>query len=185
MTSHREPHAIDIDDVINQVAREMTAAEPMADIRARVLIRLDERPACGIWRWMPLVTFAASVVIVVGAWALWPRTARPNETPPIAIARTEPAIAPLDTRALAASGAADGVVRVQRVSGTRRTAPEAMSDAELAWNERAVPALPGPAALTIDPLDHPGVTIAPIEIHPLVTEPLAIKAIGAGSEILK
>ena len=183
MTSNHDSHAlhIDIDAAITQVAREMTAAEPATDIRARVLGRLGDRPSGSLWRWAPLLTFAASLAILAGTWTLWPRAAPPTAPAPVTLARTEPA-GPASEHALQTAAPA---LRVQRVSVANRPAPEVMSEAERAWHERAVPALAGPTALAIDPIEHTGTTIAPIEIQPLVTEPLLIKSIGAGREILK
>jgi hypothetical protein len=132
---------------------------------------------------MPFLTLAASLVIVVGGWALWPRAPRPAVPSPATIAAVEPvAKAAPPSRP---DTTANALVRVQRVRAASASAQELMSEAEHGWNARAVPALRGPSAIALAPLDQSGVTIGPMDIQPLVTEPLTIKSIGAGREILK
>jgi hypothetical protein len=187
MRTNHDSLAIDIDAAIDEVAREMTAAAPTTDLRARVMSRLEDRRSRSIWRWMPLLTVAASVVIAVGAWALWPPASRPvatNVTPGVATIAAAPARTAPDTRA---TTTVEPRAHVERVRTSQPPAEPRMTEVETAWhawNERAVPALSGPSALTIDSLDHSGVSIAPIDIRPLVTEPLTIRSIG-GAETLK
>jgi hypothetical protein len=122
-------------------------------------------------------------VIVVGIWTLRPPASRPAATSVATIAAPPASIAP-ETRP---TTAVEPHVRVQRVRASQPPEEPRVTEVEAAWhswNERAVPALSGPSALTIDALDHAGVSIAPIDIRPIITEPLTIRSIG-GIEILK
>src|SRR5262249_22750067 len=155
----------------SRVARDMTAARPATDMRAAVLSRLDERPRRGVGlfgRWMPLLTLAASVVIAVGTSALWPHAAR-SVTPNIATIASAPPAAV--TAATPTRTAETPDVRVTRVQGAEPSPEAVMTEAEVAWRERALPALSGPSAIAIASLDsdRAGGSIAPIDIQPLVT----------------
>lgn len=64
------PQEPDLDRVIDEVAREMMAADAPASLRATVLARLEGRaPAGGTrWRWVWVPAAALGAAIVIAAW---------------------------------------------------------------------------------------------------------------------
>jgi hypothetical protein len=80
---------------------------------------------------------------------------------------------------LAANDPAPHIVAVSNPAGpTPRT--EAISDDELAWLARRLPALET-RALTFDPIQPDVPFIAPISVEPIALEPISVPPPGAGS----
>ena len=86
------------DDEIDDAARQMTAGEPRADFRARVLTRIGaidsaRRPGWSRWTWSPIAAGAVALVVVVILLAPWKAAKRDSvgmtangkvEAPPVA-----------------------------------------------------------------------------------------------------
>jgi hypothetical protein len=195
MTHQRET---DVDQLVNDVARRMTAGDPARDLRERVISRIA-RPAPGVrFRWAPTLAVAAAALIVVGWWLRTP--SRTTDAPATMTTVTVTATRTTGASASSAiasvsrgrSGSANiatldianrGVARAHVVQP--RVVTPAMSETERAWRERAIPALPAVDPLVIEELAHPAATIAPLEIEPLVTPPLAVRPLGASGDIVK
>lgn len=180
----------DLDRDVEFVAREMTAGEPSSAVRARVLARLDQRPShswAGIGR-VALVAGGAIVLLIVFTHRQAPVTPaatdshlRQTQLAPMASKNPGDEAPPpahkgtcVDVRRADLSGpaCAPGLkarptyqVAVQQTSE--------LTEAAVAWDARAVPALDQPAALTVESIQP-----EPLEIRPLVTTALTVPALG-------
>jgi len=154
-----------LDRLIDDVARVMTEPAPSAGLRGAVLARIERRPMhWRAWLVMP-VTAAAAVVLAI---ALRGPASRPDpvRTPPnvqTASNATAPSRAPVPPET-GTTGAAPRTPRVRRSSP--RTA-----------EVRTIPVLAEPAALTANNIQPDALAIPLLRMKPIVTEPIAIKAI--------
>jgi hypothetical protein len=163
------------DDVIDATARGLTAGDPPADLRTRVMARLDERPSRP-WRWKTAAACAAAVAVAATVVGLHDRA--PSPAAAETHART---MTPNSNDRLAASPQIlvpdpklqDPRPRPNIETRRRRVVASAPSGEELAWQARAIPALEPPDPLTVEEIQP-----SPLEIRPLVTEPLTVPAIG-------
>ena len=164
-----------IDDLISSVAHRLTAGDPPAHLRPRVLARLGERRSMP-WMRIAASVCAAGVVIAAVASGLHDRAAsriapdaiasgmKPASNEPLAAGTQIPAPG---TQPQAPSAQRRIVGREPRVAATTTSA------AELGWRARAIPALEPPEALTLTEIQP-----APLELRPLVTTPLTVPAIA-------
>jgi hypothetical protein len=171
-----------LDRVIDDVARRMTAIEPPADLRARIMIRIDARPerAPRWWtrRLVPIAVGAAAVAMIGVALRLPHRA-----TAPAAPAVSAPVPAPIESGAVAdATDNRDTSLDQPRarVTATKVASAAQPSDEELAWLERAVPALAQLEALAVASIQPETLTIAHIEVKPLVTGPVNPAPVNSG-----
>jgi len=90
--THRDP----LDDRIDRVASRLTNTKPRADLRERVLARLDEPPRRSIGPWTWAAAAAAAIVVAGAVIAVWPSHARPSDatTARVQSAPTAPAATP-------------------------------------------------------------------------------------------
>ena len=156
--------------LIDDVARRMTNVTPSADLRARVVARLGDRPAP--WRaWLPLVTAAALVTAVAG----------------VSVARRGPQLR-TTTPLLAVSQTTAGNMSAAQVPATATAVParkkhpiksETISAAEAAWRARAIPAIASAPTLTADDIQPQSLNVPLLELKPLVTLPVIVAPIGA------
>jgi hypothetical protein len=157
------------DALIDRIARDMTDAEPRADFRARVLSHVAPRP-----RW-PRLTIRAALVATAAAicaWALLPSNhiTAPVERPNLGVrAMNDAASAP---QPLQAVDQLETSRRPTRVHLIPRVSAE-----ELAWRARAIPPLPPAQPLQVDSIQPQPLSIAPITVHPIVSDPLTLAAI--------
>jgi hypothetical protein len=158
-----------LNDVIELVAREMTGGEPRA-LRGAVLSRIEPRPRASnrVWIAVGLLAAASSFVILITHHAA--RTV--SEAPQMAA--TLRANRSWNPTSLGVSVA----VRIQRPSmrAVRHTGRPAQriapSAGELAWQARAIPALPVPEPIILDEIQP-----EPLEVRPLDMTPLSVPAI--------
>ena len=160
-----------MDDLITNVARQLTNAEPPSRLRARVLANLDRpRGARRLW-WMPAV---ATVSVAVAIVVLWPRTQAPAlpSLPAIEALR-----APLGANTISIAGASEPAS--PRTVGVRRvnTRVEEPSADELEFRARAIPALEN-----VTPLSLESIQPQPLSIPLLVISPLSPVATTAGGD---
>jgi hypothetical protein len=163
-----------LDDLIDSVGRRMTAGDPPARLRARVLARLDKRPSMPR-AWMAATVCAVGVAAAVGM-ALHERAAARIAANALATAGRLNSNEPL------AAGAPIGAPRVEPqapvfspriVKREPRGTPIAPAPEEVAWRARAIPALEPPDSLTLGEIQP-----VPLQIRPLDTLPLTVPAIG-------
>jgi len=162
------------DHIIDLVARQMTEAEPPADLRARVIAALPptRRP-----RWIrmtiPAGAIAALAIIALMSGTVWlERSNGPavqGSKGPDA-ATTTRVVAP--AVAEASAGATTGPLDRWTVGPLDRV--DVPLPSRVAPLEEVVP-------LSIEPIQPIGVSIAPITVTPLVTEPLVVPALDARS----
>jgi hypothetical protein len=163
-----------LDDLIDTAARQLTAGDPPAHLRTRVLARLDERRSMS-WMWIAAPVCAVAVVVAAVTIGFHDRAASriAQRAEPGAVTLGAPK---LPSVANASEGGPNPQAPNQQPSiGTRgpRVTASAPSVEDLAWQARALPALEPPNPLTLDEIQP-----AALEIRPLVTTPLTVPAIG-------
>ena len=161
-----------LDRAIDDVARRLTAQDPPADLRARVMARIHDRAQPRlVWRFAPLAAGVAGLAAIGFAWTV-ART--PHEAPRPAARSTISAAAPASSLPASQVADASAVIASARPAAVKTQAkpPVGPSAAELAWLARAVPALPQPAALNVEGIQPEALTIPQIDMKPLVTERL-------------
>jgi len=163
------------DSVIDTIARQMTDAEPRADLRARVLARIEarieapieERPRRRVaWTWVAVPVAAAALVVL--AIALLPLLRSSRQTPPsTTVVAAEPRVP---------RGAAPGAPFARpRPVATRKRAG---ADRPTLVRETIVVAAPSNGAVTVDalrslapiavaPVQPPAVQVANVSVAPL------------------
>jgi hypothetical protein len=137
----------DLDRAIDTVARRMTAGEPSADLRARVVDRLGERDATRRWIWIAVPVAAAATIVI----ALF-----------VARDRHTPAVTPLAT------------VAADRTAPPSTTAAApTVADAHVATPDRATArTTQRPTRLSTQPLHAP-----PSEVATLAPDVLSVTSI--------
>ncbi|HEX5214508.1 MAG TPA: hypothetical protein VFV98_03545 [Vicinamibacterales bacterium] len=160
--------------LIDDVARRMTDVAPPAELRARIVARLGDRPAP--WRaWMPLAAAAAIVTAIVGVSVARPAPPRRTSTPLAALSQTTAGNLP----AAALIPANNTAMPIKPIRKKRPARPEAISAAEAAWRARAIPAIAALAPLTTDEIQPESLTVPLLELKPLVTLPVIVAPIDA------
>ena len=157
--------------LIDDIARRMTDVTPPADLRARVVARLGDRPAP--WRaWMPVTAAAAIVTVVVGV-SVARRAPQPRTTTPL--------VAVSQTTAGHLSAAAPVAATATAVPARKKRSvkSETISAAEAAWRVRAIPAIAAAPPLTADDIQPQSLSVPLLELKPLVTLPVIVAPIGA------
>jgi hypothetical protein len=187
--------AADLDHAIDVVAREMTAVDASAGMRAAVLVRIEgerERSA----GWLPRWVWAAGVAVVVLAVAATVWFGRPGD-------RSESAAARHDTSSMPAAGApqsqqpASGVLASAGLATDTRTGTQPAGDAGLAARDAAAaepdpnatatpemgpPPLAQSAPIVLVALGPDAIHIPDISIDPLGDlKPITIQDIPVGS----
>jgi hypothetical protein len=150
--------------LIDDVARRMTDADAPGDLRARVLARLPAEPAPTFRGTLVMSGFAASVAALIVVGVIWSRHEAPSMAPPSVASNVEPHFAPAPQPSAEIT---DTAVTPRRLAQPRRA-------------EVAVRRLP---ALEVETIQPERLSIAPLTVAPLVSEPLRIAAAdGGGSE---
>ena len=176
----------ELNAAINTAARGMTSATPSPELQARVMAKIDAAQPRWGWRLAVAGGAIAGVAILVATLRVSPKpdapamvaVASPMTTGPVSPKPTPEALAKADpTAAPIASSPLLSTVSVQRAA--TRTTVFSPSAAELEWRARAVQALEQPAALIVEPLDQPRLSIDPIDITPITIAPLNTGGAGA------
>jgi hypothetical protein len=156
----------------------MTAGEPPADLRVRILARLQAPTrSASVWVLVPAAAAMATLAIVATLDRRMPSARTPSTAARPVVAEARPAPAPLvggSERSGTAHALAGSAGRRAPASRTRS------SSDDLGWRERVVPSLaaPDPLAVAAMPravIDLPSIMIDPIEPAP----PLSIAPIGS------
>ncbi len=166
----------------------MTSAAPSPELRARIMSRIDA--AQPRWGWRLAIAGGAigaiGAVILAATLRVSPTSeapamvavASPMTAGPVSPKPTPEALAKADpTATTIASSPLLSTVSMQRAA--TRTAVFSPSAAELEWRARAVQALELPAALIVEPLEQPRLSIDPIDITPITIAPLNTGGAGA------
>ena len=155
----------EIDAVIDDVARRMTAPAASIDFRTRVLARLDDRQPSGwTWRIVPLVGAVAAVGLAVAVFRHAP--AASNTGP---VSASDPAVA----QAVGTQGSSPQPQAPSSKPRASSLTPHAPTAEQLAWRERAIPALSQPDALTLESIQPAALEIRPLDTKPLVVAPIS------------
>jgi cytoskeletal protein RodZ len=181
-----------IDEAIDRAVREMMSADPPAEMRARVLARLEGRGGPGGWPIVRLAAaagmIAAAVLIVVLGWRVSdqpePDLARSTAASEPTVAAPPPAPpAPPDSSSLPPAPAERADPEQRRPAATVRTATERTPvragrpdrlNQEIAAASVAVGVETGPSAIDAIPdIDVGRIATAPIEMLPVSVSPLS------------
>ena len=158
--------------VIDDVARDMTAADPAADFRARVMEQVSAtpvrlRPLRGLRRDATLAAAAAIAAIAVSV-------AQPfRSSEPRSMARVSPPSAPV----VAPADPAANADAPARATAPRRAPAPQPSAALVEWRARNIPALADLAALEMDHIQPAGLSISQLSVRPLDIAPIVIRSI--------
>jgi hypothetical protein len=180
-----------LDRAIDEVAREMTAAEPPSALRAEVLARIEReraRRAGGLflprWAWAGV----AAVLVLGTATTLWLTRTGPAPNQQASMTAPGPAAQPAPTRpgTLATAPASPSVdtmiASAQPASGPRAALPVAVAQPVGLPDDAGPAALAGPDALDIAPLGPAAIAVSSLGVGALVDiEPITVSTIGPGS----
>jgi hypothetical protein len=163
----------DLDRTIDTVARQMTAGEPSANLRARVIDRLETPRATRrlLWIGVPIAAAATLVIalVVMRGWRSGveraPELVAQNPTPSVAPPRAPVTVAP----AIAADGSTATVSRIRRrTSDERRPASPPSDVAALAPEGLDVTSIELTAINPAESIRLPRLeTIEPIAVQPI------------------
>ena len=169
------------DRLIDDVARRMTAGDPPAALRARVMSRVEERrrPMRRSW----LIPVAA--ILTIGAIAVAatvavrsghvPTTTADLKVRPAATLSATSATTPAET---AIPSKQAGRTSAHRVIQNRRASASSQPTAEeLAWRARAIPALDPIDPLKVERIQPSALAIPLLQIAPLTTPPVTISGV--------
>jgi hypothetical protein len=174
-------NAPDCDRLIDTAAARLTRGAPPAAWRERVLARVAaEGRRSRIWIWAPAAAFGVLLASAAGAIAL--QRAVSPEFPVVERAAQirgagldpweESKSSGLKTAASSWPGVADSTEAGRGSDGSRslptdRETEAAPSAALLAWRERALPALPAVADLTMPDIQPETIGVTQLEVKPL------------------
>jgi len=180
MNDVRRP-GVSLDDGLDAALARTVRRAARADLRARVLARVAPGPpsaarplAIGTAVAAALVTAMIAAHALRGPVAPWTRTT--DETPVATAAPVLRAPGPADTPASAHGLARPGTGRPALPAAIRADHPRPASD-----DQTLDAASDAPAALIIDPLEHPATPIVPLYTNDLAIVPLAIDDVGSFS----
>ena len=161
--------------VIDDVARDMTAADPAPDFRARVMERVsatrpDGRMAAFAWTWRG-ATLAAAVVVAAIALGVSQPFRSPEPQPSLARGGS------VSARVVAPADPAAGVDVPAIAAAVRRPRAPQPSAALVAWRARNIPALADVTALEMEGIQPAGLSISQLSVTPLDIAPIAIPSI--------
>lgn len=164
------------DELIDNVARQMTAVERRSGMRARVLAGLGAAPLHASPGWLAPLAACTTIAVVALAWILVPSPHIPERAPVVAREQPMPAAAP--------ALAAPTTIEVARAAPTRLPSPRDLSapvTGMTTWAETpmaeipTLPPLPGPPPIVIEPIVWREVTIAPLEVELIEVKALDIE----------
>jgi len=184
-----------LDSAINQVAREMTAAEPSSALRAQVLARVErERSGRAAGLFLPRWAWASGVAVLVVSIAItgWlARTVPGPDAGQMASASTtalRPDAPPSTAAAVGASPVLDTTLAAAQpmtlpAAGPRAARPAAVPPQRIGLPDDAGPSpLAGPDAIDIAPLGPAAIAIPALGVTALgQIEPITVSTIGPGS----
>jgi hypothetical protein len=154
-----------LDRVIDAALRQMAGGEGPADMRARVLARLADRPRRAAPRVTAMALATAAVILVALATVLW-RHGRDTSAPAPAATTARRSPVPISPSASMAPPPTAPEVRSPPLPSLAR-APEPVPAAAADIEPIEV------APLTVAPMETPRWAIAPLRIQPMEIEPLA------------
>jgi hypothetical protein len=156
----------EMDRLIDDAARSITAHEPPPHLRARVLARLDERRSPHrAWVLIPVAASAAAVLMTIAVMKN-----RPAHLP-------ETAVAP-STDIARATPERVGVIEAAPILQAEPAAIAAAGRRDVsskeaaAWREELMPSLPAIAALGITEIQPDTLAIPQLNVKPLVVAPI-------------
>jgi hypothetical protein len=156
----------DVDRLIDDVARDITAHEPPAHLRTRVLARLDERRSPRlVWLLIPIAVSAAAVLVTIAVIKTRPATL--PVTTPLASSAANTRATPDRVEILAPAHGSEGYTATA-VAEHRDVA----SQEAAAWREALMPSLPAIAALGIAEIQPDTLAIPQLTMKPLVVAPI-------------
>lgn len=168
------------EQLIDAVARHLTSAAPTQLLRGRVLARIGEPTRAPWTRWLLPIGAAAVVALAVAV------AVRDGRTPGEPSSTADASSASVAQVAPARGGDSDATpstpASAKARHAVRRSAVPAWTEADSSWMERAVPPLPRPEAMTFESIQPIDLSIAPISVTAIVTEPLVLPPMTGGTE---
>ena len=161
--------------VIDDVARDMTVADPAADFRARVMERVSTTPparglAALAWTWRGATLAAAVVVATIALGVTQPfRSPEPQLSSARGSSGSATVLAPADP--------ATGIEVPATATAVRRSRAPQPSAALVEWRARNIPALADVAALEMEGIQPAGLSISQLSVTPLDIAQIAIPSI--------
>jgi len=152
-----------LEALLDATLRAMVRGEGPADLRQRVMARLDAPPRRS---WWPAWTTAAVMAVLVAVAWLNPLPDRRRPVTPTASSTPVPAPA-----APMASATAPPTIPTAERPRIRRPLPTEPADPSM-------PALPQPDPIAIAALSPPDIEIEPLSLDPLVVPHLAVEPLG-------
>ena len=182
-----------LDEAIDRAVGELTAHEAPADLRARVLARL-EGPASAGASWSPgrMAAAAAAISLVaLAAYLAWPPRPVPVTEPKAVVTEARPparppAATPAPPEEALPAGPTPGLgAPVAAATPTPSPPPARIVTASAATepgryqfrSPRDVARLDAPGPIDIDPMPPEAIDVTPVTVEPLVVERLAIEPI--------
>jgi hypothetical protein len=161
--------------VIDDVARGMTAADPVAEFRARVMEQVRTTPQYGrlsafVWAWRGAAVAAAVVVAAIAV----------NLTQPFRSDEPGPSLARISSLSAPIAAPADPVASVDAsapAAAVRRAPAPQPSAALVEWRARNIPALADLAALELQHIQPAGLSISQLTVRPLDIAPIVVPSI--------
>ena len=170
-TLSSRPDPVELDAVIDTVAREMTGAEPSGALRARVLDEIDRRPgrpgiALPRWAW----TGAAAAVVLAVASSMWMATRPADQRPEAAqVAESRPAARDTGSVTRESTEPVAAVPAAGPISASRNTS-RGTANAPAERGDEGLPHLPALAA--IEPIRFAAVEPAALQVQHVEIVPL-------------
>jgi hypothetical protein len=171
VTDERKPRITDA--AIDRVAREMLDAEPAADLRRRVLTRIDGTERSTRWVWIALPLATAAVVIL--AILLW----RPAGTSPTPAGTVQPPLEATKQPAPIARPVPPVVDDTREPERPAATARAAATTAVLpAPDDQTVAPLSAPEPLSVPVIENGRATpMNVMQVVPISLKPLEVDAL--------
>ena len=167
---------MNVDDLIDRVARELTAAEPTPALAEQVRARIATMPQERSWSsWTgPLAGLAAAAAaVIVAATLLRPANDLPTVAAPVSV------VDGTAGAALAVAAAPEPPAAVTSADRPSRRREPIVDSVEAAWRARAIAALAAPTPIVIEGIQPPALSIPLMEVEPLTTPPIEIAPVGS------
>jgi hypothetical protein len=166
--------------LIDTVAREMTAGEPAAEFRARVLERVAATASVPRSRWRAPVWLGVAATAAAGVFvALTVFRAPQPPTVPAGV------VAVAGDAAIATDAAVDPVAAEAADPAAQRAAPRVEAPvvpaSVLAWRARAIPELSAVEPLAFDDIQPERLSITQLDVTPLDILPISFPPRGGES----
>jgi hypothetical protein len=170
---------MNLDELIDDAARELTAADPPEDLARRVSERIATSPRPRRWPWRFAAVGALTAASLAGVLMLRPSSPASIATGPAPF-QTPPSIQPEQAGAGSDPMAVSSAVQQQPPRSRSRRAP-LVSAVEAGWHARAIAALPQAEPLALGHIQPADLSLPLMRVEPLdAPQPLELPPVGSG-----